>query len=231
MSQEFSAVRFVPEAEPLMQQQLVTMLELQDRMNRRVHDQWREQNFAWHRALWLECGELIDHHGYKWWKQQVPDMPQVRLEVVDIWHFGMSMLFDGRAVDQIAADLLQEWRTVPVPATDVVTAAEALAQQTLASRRFPVAAFWTLLDATGLDFNSLYRQYIGKNVLNLFRQDQGYQEGTYVKQWAGREDNEHLLELLESIDIEAADFADRLYAALARRYREVRAASASAGAQ
>jgi hypothetical protein len=33
-----------------MQQQLITMLDLQDAMNTKVHPLWREQNYAWHRA-------------------------------------------------------------------------------------------------------------------------------------------------------------------------------------
>lgn len=37
-----------------------------------------------------------------------------------------------------------------------------------------------------------FKQYTGKNVLNVFRQDHGYKAGTYIKVWDGREDNEHL---------------------------------------
>ena len=60
------------------------MLTMQDSMNTRVHPQWIEQNFEWYRAAWIECGELIEQYGYKWWKKQEPDMPQVQLEVIDI---------------------------------------------------------------------------------------------------------------------------------------------------
>ena len=58
----------------------------------------------------------------------------------------------------------------------------------------------------------------GKNVLNFFRQDHGYQEGTYVKLWQGREDNEHLSELLESLDDTDPGFPDAVYRALSARY-------------
>ena len=45
-----------------MQTQLkVIMLELQDLMNTRVHQEWRAQGFEWHRAIWIECAELMDH--------------------------------------------------------------------------------------------------------------------------------------------------------------------------
>ncbi|MFA6630524.1 MAG: dUTPase, partial [Sulfuricurvum sp.] len=35
----------------------------------------------------------------------------------------------------------------------------------------------------------LYRLYVGKNILNQFRQDHGYKEGHYIKIWNGLEDN------------------------------------------
>ena len=94
-----------------MLQQLTTMLEMQDRMNRKVHPDWIAQDFAWYRALWIECGELIEHYGYKWWKHQQPAWEHVRLEIVDIWHFGMSMRFDGsNTPTTIAAAMLEELR-------------------------------------------------------------------------------------------------------------------------
>ena len=69
-----------------------TMLDLQDKMNTKVHPKWREQGYEWYRAAWIECAELMDHAGYKWWKHAEPDIEQIQLEVVDIWHFGMSAL-------------------------------------------------------------------------------------------------------------------------------------------
>lgn len=201
-----------------MQQQFETMLAMQDAMNRRVHDDWQQRDFAWYRALWIECGELIDHHGYKWWKKQSPDMEQVRLEVIDIWHFGMSMLFDGRTTEQIAAALCDQLANESVPEADVLRAAEVLACHTLARREFSIALFWSLMQASQMSFADLYQAYIGKNVLNFFRQDHGYQEGTYLKIWGDKEDNEHLVDLLASLDPEASDFSDQLYQALQQRY-------------
>ena len=67
----------------------------------------------------------------------------------------------------------------------------------------------------------MYSAYVGKNVLNFFRQDNGYKAGSYVKNWAGREDNEHLVELVAPLDKSAEDFADQVYRALETRYREL----------
>jgi hypothetical protein len=57
--------------------------------------------------------------------------------------------------------------------------------------------------------------------LNFFRQDHGYKQGTYVKSWAGREDNEHLVDLVADLDKDAENFAEQVYQALEGRYREV----------
>ena len=66
--------------------------------------------------------------------------------------------------------------------------------------------------------NELYRQYVGKNVLNFFRQDNGYKEGTYIKVWEGREDNEHLVEVMDALDLTKSEFSDLVYEGLRSRY-------------
>ena len=203
-----------------LKQALVNMLAMQHRMNTRVHENWVDQNFEWYRAAWIECGELIEHFGYKWWKKKVPDIEQVRLEVIDIWHFGLSALFrDGKSIEQIADGIMAELEGHEASGLDVREATEALALHCLQTKSFSPARFWDLMTASGLDFDSLYAAYVGKNVLNFFRQDHGYKDGSYIKTWDGREDNEHLSELVATMDHGAGDFAEQVYAALAERYQ------------
>jgi dimeric dUTPase (all-alpha-NTP-PPase superfamily) len=204
-----------------LKQALVNMLTMQHNMNTRVHENWVEQDFEWYRAAWIECGELIEHYGYKWWKKQVPDIEQVQLEVIDIWHFGLSALFcDGKSIVQIAEEIEAELTAHQASGLGVREATEELALHCLQTRGFSPSLFWDLMLASGLNFESLYSAYVGKNVLNFFRQDHGYKDGTYVKNWAGREDNEHLVELVEALDHSAEDFSDQVYSALQARYRE-----------
>jgi len=205
-----------------LKQALVNMLTMQDNMNSRVHENWVDQNFEWYRAAWIECGELIEHYGYKWWKKQEPDLEQVRLEVIDIWHFGLSALFrDGKDIEQIAGEIAAELIAYEPRGLGVRDATEALALDSLQTQSFSPSRFWDLMLATGLDFDTLYSAYVGKNVLNFFRQDNGYKEGTYVKNWGGREDNEHLVDLVAPLDKSAGDFAEQVYQALQQRYREL----------
>lgn len=205
-----------------MKQALITMLTLQHRMNTKVHPQWIEQRYEWYRAIWIECGELMDHIGYKWWKKQTPDIEQARLEAIDIWHFGLSALFvDGKSVEQIADEVAAQLQAHQQSGQYIREATEALAAYALNHQAFSVAMFADLMHAVDLNFDELYRHYVGKNVLNFFRQDNGYKDGTYQKQWHGREDNEHLMELLKELDSSSDAYADNLYSALQRRYSEV----------
>jgi len=72
---------------------------------------------------------------------------------------------------------------------------------------------------SGLSFEQLFRSYVAKNVLNIFRQDHGYKDGSYRKLWAGREDNEHLMEVLASLT-QAEISRDRIYSELLARYQQ-----------
>ena len=198
---------------------VLTMLDLQDKMNTKVHPNWREQGYEWYRAAWIECAELMDHAGYKWWKHAEPDIEQIQLEVVDIWHFGMSALLvgsdDNRALaDEIAGDL----SAAPNSGLSLLEASEALASACITSGSFSTPAFLNLMQASDLSFDQLYRMYVGKNVLNFFRQDHGYKDGSYVKVWDGREDNEHLSDILSQLDASEAGFAETVYKGLEAAY-------------
>ena len=200
-----------------MRQKLLAMLQLQDEMNTRVHPAWREQGYEWYRAIWIECAELMDHFGWKWWKKQSPDREQVVLELIDIWHFGLSSLLQVESSVDAIADQLERAMTATAPKQDFREDVEAFVQQILTSRKFDPALFNQLLCHMDISLDQLYRSYVGKNVLNFFRQDKGYKEGAYVKVWQGGEDNMHLGEILEVLDSGSATYRQDIYQALSER--------------
>ncbi len=201
-----------------MKDKLLVMLELQDAMNSRVNTNWRQANNEWYRAIWTECAEMLDHYGWKWWKHQQPDLDQVRLELVDILHFAMSdyLLQDGDN-DEVAARILDEMASSG-NIEDIRQAIESMAQSTIADQSMHFSGFANIMRLIEMDFDQLYRMYVGKNVLNFFRQDHGYRDGSYIKVWQDREDNEHLAELLASLDSDSVEFKDQLYQGLQARY-------------
>ena len=201
-----------------MKTQILIMLEMQDAMNARVNADWRNANNAWYRAIWTECAEMLDHYGWKWWKHQQPDLEQVRLELVDILHFAMSdyLLRDvdmAQVAERIEAEL-----AAPRQGQDLRTAIESMAQSTIARQSMHFSDFANLMVLLEMDFDQLYRMYVGKNVLNFFRQDHGYMDGSYIKLWGDREDNEHLAELLGELNSSSDSFRDDVYQGLAARY-------------
>jgi dimeric dUTPase (all-alpha-NTP-PPase superfamily) len=202
----------------IMQQQLLTMLQMQDDMNTKVHPQWRQQGFSWHRAIWVELAEMLDHYGWKWWKHQEPDIEQVHLELIDIFHFGLSArLVSGQDVAEIAADI-EKGLSHPLTQATFAETIEVMVSNTLATKNFDVTTFAGLMEQTELSFDELFRHYVGKNVLNFFRQDHGYKTGEYIKIWNGKEDNEVLMDVLRSTDASKPDFKESVYQGLKSAY-------------
>lgn len=213
----------------LSQPQLTTMFELQDGMNAKVNPQWVSAGYPFLRAAALEGAEAIEHHGWKWWKKQEIELAQLQMELVDIWHFALSHQLIETANDktQAVADFIADAKAdvLTFDGKDYVLAdLDLLAKLELliglaTARRFSVPLFAACLIDCKMDWQELYKQYVGKNVLNFFRQDHGYKDGSYIKVWAGKEDNEHLSEILERLDVNAQGVADTLYAELKAVYQ------------
>ena len=197
------------------------MLDLQYAMNTKVNANWQQQGFEFYRAIWVECAELLDHYGWKWWKKQSPDTEQVALELIDIWHFGLSILLQSGTRPELIIAQIQDQLRVETNEKDFRLDLEKFVAATLSDRQFHIALFGRLMAGINMSFDQLYRGYVGKNVLNFFRQDNGYKDGSYRKHWHdGREDNEHLVEAVLSLDTTKIEFKDELYIELERRYQQ-----------
>ena len=197
-----------------------TMMQLQDGHNKKVHADWRTQGYDYYRAIWTECAELMDHYGWKWWKKQERDIEQVKLEIIDIWHFGLSDLMRSNRLE-IGIKALEDLRVEGDQSdpSQFRSAVERLAELTLVHRSFPMDSFCDLLKTCQMSVEELFKLYVGKNVLNDFRQDHGYKTGKYKKIWDGREDNEHLMEILHQLDCASDEVPQKLYEGLQNRYR------------
>lgn len=192
--------------------QILEMLQLQNSMNAIVNPAWRQAGYAWHRAIYVEGAELLDHLGtWKWWKKGSPDLVQAQIELVDIWHFAMSAMMTDDRLGQYALGQLAEFITVELDAVHkLIEEREAPANEEeinswvdrlvgiAAAGRFDLQAFGHLLHFLQLDLNKLHALYVGKNALNRFRQSHGYKDGSYQKTWNGEEDNVHLERILAS---------------------------------
>lgn len=214
---------------------LVGMLELQDRMNRKINPNWLKAEYPFLRAVLVEAAEAMDHYGWKWWKSQAPNIPQLRIELVDIWHFVLShyLVRAGGNVASAAEMIICDWadvdsisvggETFNLQEMDVVRKLELLAALSCV-RKPSLPLLRVLFDDCGLTPDDLYREYVSKNVLNHFRQDFGYKSGTYFKTWDGYEDNEHLASIASTLNSNSPDLPSVLYDELKKKYEALQSA-------
>jgi len=189
----------------------------------------------WRRCIVMETAELIDSFPWKHWKGIAGglDIENIRIELVDIWHFVMSEMLRSYQPREAAERALAVMRESDVRLPEAWDAADNLRLDTLLApfeRLMAMALtdeavealtgqFWVCLATAGMDFDALYRLYIGKNALNHFRQQHGYKEGTYRKIWNGEEDNAVMQRMLE-------ETPDMGYEVLMARLEEAYAANA-----
>ena len=103
-------------------------------------------------------------------------------------------------------------------AEDVRKSIECLALLTLTDQGAHFTFIAGIMKHLDMPFDELYEIYIGKNVLNMFRQDNGYKEGTYNKVWNGREDNEYLADIIKTLNPDSRTFQSDVYDALSQQY-------------
>ena len=215
--------------------QIDIMLRMQQSMNSKVDPSWRQAHYPYLRAIVIEGAEAIEHHGWKWWKKQELDLSQLQMELVDIWHFVLSeiLLRNDDGGDTQAREALQTaisdisvthelefdgstYRLADLSLLDKIELLIGLS----AARRIEVAVFASIMTDCQLSWTELFLQYVGKNVLNFFRQNNGYKDGTYRKLWGGREDNEVLVDIIHLLDASQPDFKHAVYASLQDAYKK-----------
>jgi dUTPase-like protein len=208
---------------------LRAMLELQDSMNRKINPGWLSAGYPFLRAVLVEAVEGLDHYGWKWWKAHSADLVQLRIELVDIWHFLLSEYLVRADGDKAAAarSLLEDWqggtrvqfdaRLYDIRLLDIRGKLELLTAMA-AVRRVCAPLVAELLASCDMTAAQLFREYVSKNVLNHFRQDHGYKTGEYRKLWDGHEDNVHLMQILQELPASDEQLPQALYQSLNERY-------------
>ncbi len=200
--------------------QMEIMLSLQQKLNDSTNGEGWENGFTkqgkridWRRCIYLEAAELIDSYPWKHWKNidAKVDRANIEVELVDIWHFVMSevlrvnRLNDNLPIAELAIRLEDVVGDIDASKIEDDYYAEIEAIEELIKKLFChfelvdfTKSYFELCRKLGLSFERLYQLYIGKNILNSFRQDHGYKEGRYIKVWNGKEDNAVMQEILSS---------------------------------
>ena len=172
-----------------------TMVKLQHKFNEETIENYLDKNLNWNSAIIAESGELLDSLWYKWWKKQVPDMENVKVEAIDLLHFVISdtlqMNHDIRNFKYIFDSTIKDFEvgfkeiSINLKNSNLFKLIDLLNTDRL-SRFVVMKAIFEKLEMSNED---VYIAYIVKNCLNKFRQDNGYKDGSYIKDWNGKEDN------------------------------------------
>ena len=206
-----------------MLEQITEMMNLQEELEIRIAGpDWRDLGHNYPLCIYMECNEIIDHVGWKHWKAHgEPDYDAITMEIVDIWHFMLAhwLQHDVPAMAIVANIQHAKEELAGITEIDMVDVSIGLAICIVSKQQIAIGNFLLMCDWNNLSFDELHSYYVGKNVLNTFRQDYGYATGEYLKNWAGKEDNEHLFELTRHLRANGKFNAVELRKALTYRYR------------
>jgi len=196
----------------MLKNKIKEMVSLQKRLNDNTNgENWingitkENRKINWFRCIYMESAEAIDSLNWKHWKSlNAPeDMENVKIEVVDIWHFILSQAivkFNGdldKTTDYLISSY-EKYKNIKNSFNEINLID--LFEQIIANsveKEIPIIEFYAIVDKIdNFTMDNVYSLYIGKNCLNEFRQANGYKENTYIKLWNGKEDNVYMQEII-----------------------------------
>lgn len=208
-----------------------TMVEMQHHFNEQTIPNYLEKNLNWNSAIIAESGELLDSLGYKWWKKQEPDMENVKVEAIDLLHFVISETlqkfyntpsrkheFLNRTIIELNYcfqddyEFIQQYKKTSIEELIGLFLKSYPGQDRLLTLKI-------IFHKLNMSNEDVYIAYITKNCLNKFRQNNGYKDGTYIKDWNGKEDNIIAFEIANEWGADEELF-EQLYLDLETYYNE-----------
>lgn len=198
------------------------MMELQTGFNDKLMPNWKTNPPPYVDAIWTEAAEAFNHTNWEWWKNSEAELDygQIKMELIDIWHFVMSELMTHEETESYThlsfVDFIYEEavKTQPKDFNPDINYVRNVFKSIVLSCMAPkgeeritmlVASFISAMFILKMDWTEVYKLYVGKNTLNSFRQQHGYKKDTaeYKARWAaekGWEDNQYLTEILSRLD-------------------------------
>jgi len=217
------------------------MLNMQEELNILTSgNNWKSKitnkgkQISWGRCIYMELCELIDSTSWKHWKsiEEDIDIDNILIELVDIWHFMLSKLLESNCKDEIInkikkSQLKLDYKAIDktnIKQNDILSCSDKFLQTLICNNddMILINDFLALCGVCSLEYNWLYKLYIGKNALNKFRQDNGYKEGKYKKIWNFKgkecEDNIVMQDILQNSKDDTPTL-DMVYSTLKDAYK------------
>ncbi len=185
------------------------------------------RQISWLRCIYMEVAEAINSFNWKHWKdiENEHDLENVKVELVDIWHFIMSeaMHFGDTQFAETYLDVTPKRELNPEMAMEILekmlaVTATANVDKSKNALYEITGLFFQALATMDMDVAELYKRYVIKNQLNTFRQNHGYKDGTYRKMWGDVEDNVIAFNIMQDYP----DFTpEQLYEKLEEKYSHI----------
>ncbi len=146
-------------------------------------------------VMWVD-GITKENRKISWYINTDPDWANIKVELVDIWHFIMSESI--RMKDERYANKYLKLKPQGDFNSEVlINTLEKMLKLSVNSNIDPkinnirdiTDLFFTAISQIDMDIEELYKLYVVKNQLNIFRQQHGYKDGSYIKFWNTVEDN------------------------------------------
>lgn len=196
------------------------------------------QEIDWCRCMRMELNEAIDQSiSWKHWKNTVGvtqysiiDKDNLKVEMVDVGHFLNSEIIRKNLITDILHSNIEEVKYTKIPeGKPLVLAIEKLVQMIFTYKEEDENIlllkindlFWQITFSI-MTLKEFYELYIAKNCLNVFRQKNGYKEGTYIKDWGkeGIEDNVFIFDYFKANSDRVVTF-EEVYDYLEKTYKEL----------
>lgn len=195
----------------------------------------------WLRCLRFEMVEAIDQSVFwKHWKNIENGkqydilgdngLHNLKIEFVDGWHFLMSEIIKQSWEEEISKEILKlNENEYVLSGKELVLSIEKI--ERLVFKYEDDNSFQNMKELVDMYFKvafsimnlqDMYEMYVLKNVLNIFRQNNGYKNGTYIKNWGKDkiEDNEFLNEYIK-YNVEEEISFEKIYEYLDTKYKEL----------
>jgi dimeric dUTPase (all-alpha-NTP-PPase superfamily) len=199
------------------------MVEKQIKLNDMTFPTWRTELKLedWLNALVAEIGEAMESAGYKWWKQGGEDLDNLKVEAIDILHFAISASLSRNEIDEFKDSFetyIKDDSTISTTQSSLRNLATQTSTFYFEESRF-AHSLALLFNTLEMSYEEVFKAYMTKNVLNSFRQNNGYKDGSYIKIWGDVEDNVVAGEIAKKLLPNEA-FEDILYKSLQEYYND-----------
>lgn len=197
MEQKVQAINCIPNFSQVQQ-----MREILNVVNTRISGQdWKSAPHDYQFATLCELLELADHMKWKWWAKGEPNLKEAKLEVIDCFFFVLSYMEHKGSAD-CAYDL--SWlreddfeHSSKTPFHSLIKDITTVSCQDCGEINFALHDLCKFSHKLNMTADETVVLFAAKGALNMFRQMNGYKEGTYKKIWGDYEDNYHLNHIVD----------------------------------